>query len=266
MHGLGELWTPRRLLTVVATVVLSLVAALVGQSVSVAVEPLTASTADPAVSRDLAATPRLPLADPAPGLDAPTADAGEDQRVDEGSTVTLDGSGSQADMRPGLVPSRRQGSLTDGTVLTSELVGENGSSMVAGRVGLETAPTQRGVGLVYIIDVSGSAAWDGGCTGDTNNDGIDGSVLDCEIQAIIALNRRLAAGSKVKSVSVVTYSDGAGSVNLRPGPGTRLLRVPPSNDLDSDDVLDVEEALVKTSCQRCHQLHGRCSVGLSGCR
>jgi len=68
--------------------------------------------------------PEDPQEPPTPDpVTPPTADAGADQSVPEGSVVTLDGTGSKASAKPSLTASEQHGSLPGGTSIGAGLSG-----------------------------------------------------------------------------------------------------------------------------------------------
>lgn len=195
----------------------------------------------------VAPDPEEPPTPPAPTpYEPPTADAGPDQEVDEGSVVTLDGSASQASSRPGLEASEKSGALPGGTSIGAEIAGldpetTDGLRMI-GAVDVGEGPPVQNTSLAYVIDVSGSANFGGGCGGDANGDGRANLIIDCEIAAALELHKSVVEAGTVEKVAVVRFSSGASAVDLDPTAGSAQL-VSPTADVDNDGVLDVEEAL-----------------------
>ncbi len=175
----------------------------------------------------------------------PTAVAGPDQSVDEGSVVHLDGCGSAARAAPTLAASSTEGVLPGGTSLGVHLAGLDttaGVLRVHGSADVGQGTGSRSTSLAYVIDVSASTDLVSGCGGDQNLDGRDDSVLDCEIAAAVELNREAVASGTVDRVSLVQFSSSAAAVDLDPTDGTATL-VSPSADADHDGVPDVVQAL-----------------------
>ena len=176
----------------------------------------------------------------------PTAVAGPDQSVDEGSVVHLDGSASTASADPTLAASTTAGVLPGGTSLDVHLDGgldtSSGGLRVHGSADVGQGSGSRATSLAYVIDVSASTDLVNGCGGDQNLDGRDDSVLDCEIAAAVELNREAIASGTVDRVSLVQFSSSAAPVDLDPTDGTATL-VSPSADADHDGVPDVVQAM-----------------------
>lgn len=176
----------------------------------------------------------------------PTANAGADQAVLEGSTVTLDGSASTASTRPALEASERDGTLPGGTSLGATIAGLDPSTpdslRMLGSVDIGEGPPAQNTSLAYVIDVSGSANFGGGCAGDMNADRRSNTILDCEIAAALELHASVVAAGTVAKVGLVTFSSAAQAVDLDPT-GLRATLVSPTADADNNGVLDLEQAL-----------------------
>ncbi len=192
-------------------------------------------------------------------------DAGPDQAVDEGSTVTLDGSGSRASTKPALQASEQQGTLPGGTSLGAALDGLDAD-----------APGHPGRGLRRHRPGPGGAEhlhrvrhrrlrqrrWRGGPCGDVNGDRRSNTILDCELAAALKLQEEVEAAGTVDKVAVITFSSGASAIDLDPTSATATL-VSPTADKDGNGVTDVVQAIkrvggsggtnfvppVRTSCQ-----------------
>lgn len=178
----------------------------------------------------------------------PTAVAGDDQAVDEGSVVTLDGSGSTASTRPGLTPSEAEAFLPGGTSLGAGIIGLDPDAdgiRPTGEVRIGQGQAVTNTSLAFVLDVSGSAATAANCGGDANNDRSSNTVLDCEIAAALALLDEIVDSGTVEKVAVIRFSTAATALDLDPRSGTANVAnlVPPTADADADGVRDVEEAL-----------------------
>lgn len=175
----------------------------------------------------------------------PTASAGADQSVDEGSLVRLDGSASTADAVTTLDPSSGTGPLPGGTSLGAHLDAVDtaaGRWVVRGSADVGQGTPSRSTSLAYVVDVSASTDQVLGCGGDQNHDGRDDSILDCEVAAAVELNRRAVESGTVDRVALVSFSSSASEVDLDPTAGTSTL-VAPDADADHDGVPDVVQAL-----------------------
>jgi RHS repeat-associated protein/uncharacterized repeat protein (TIGR01451 family) len=196
---------------------------------------------------------------------APVADAGPDQPVDEGSTVTLDGSGSRASTKPALQASEERGALPGGTSLGAaldELEGEPGAWKVSGAVDVGQGVAAQNTSIAYVVDVSGSAGGRGGPCGNVNGDRASDTILDCELAATLKLHEEVSASGTVDKVALVTFSSGASAVDLDPTSAVATL-VAPTADADDNGVADIVQAIkrvtgsggtnfippVSTSCQ-----------------
>jgi hypothetical protein len=195
----------------------------------------------------------------------PVADAGRDQQVDEGSTVSLDGSASRASTKPALTPSQQRGTLPGGTSIGANLdtlEGERGSLSVAGSVDVGEGSAATNTSIAYVVDVSGSAGNAGGPCGDVNGDRRSNTVLDCELAAALKLHEEVTASGTVDKVALITFSTGANAVDLDPTSAVSTL-VSPTKDADGNGTSDIVQAIkrvtgsggtnfippVRTSCQ-----------------
>nr|WP_274387931.1 HNH/ENDO VII family nuclease [Salsipaludibacter albus] len=173
----------------------------------------------------------------------PNADAGDDQEVDEGSTVTLDSTASRAGITTDLAPSDAGLSLPGGTSLQVDLAGldpDETGLVAAGRAGIGEGPPVEATTLVYVLDVSGSTGGGGGCGGNPNGHGGSNTILDCEIAALEALHADVLSAGTVDRVGLVSFSSGSSQVDLDPT-GSVAYLVPPDADVDGDGILDVVE-------------------------
>ena len=194
-----------------------------------------------AIASEVPEDPEPPTPDP---VGPPVADAGPDQSVPEGSTVTLDGSASKASTKPALQESREQGTLPGGTSIGASIGGLDpdvpGLRVKAG-VDLGQGPAAQNTSIAYVLDVSGSTGG-AGCGGDVNRDNRNNTILDCEIAAAIKLHEEIAAAGTVDKVAVVRFDTGAAAIDLDPTSATATL-VSPTADKDDDGELDVVEGL-----------------------
>lgn len=197
------------------------------------------------IETSLVLEPSEPSEPPPPSFQPPTADAGPDQTVPEGSVVSLDASGSEAGSGFGLEQSQASTSLPGGTsleaVLESVVVGSDGLTLEGG-AGIGSGPAVASTAIAYVIDVSGSTVRGGGCGGDANNDGRSNDILDCEVAAAVALHEEVGASGTVGSVGVIGFASSANTADMSPEEGIQQL-VTPDADVDGDGVMDVEQVL-----------------------
>ncbi len=112
---------------------------------------------------------------------------------------------------------------------------------------LTESPLLIGADSIFVIDISGSTqtAFNGTPIGDINADGRPNTILDAEIAGFIALNQDLIQRGlgDVASVSIVTFSTAANTLDLDPiTPGTQIVTTPLA-DKDNNGVRDVDQAL-----------------------
>lgn len=182
---------------------------------------------------------------PVPGYE-PVANAGADQSVPEGKVVSLDGSGSQASLKPVLSPSSKNGSLPGGTSVGVSLAGldpeaPEGQLRVTGNADLGQGPAVTNTSVAYVVDISGSANDIVNCGGDANGDGRANTVLDCEVAAVIALHHQIVASGTVDKVGLIHLNSGAAARDLDPTSGSATL-ISPNADKDNNGVLDLVQA------------------------
>ncbi|HYJ28532.1 MAG TPA: hypothetical protein VEW73_12525, partial [Nocardioides sp.] len=194
--------------------------------------------------------PEDPEEPPAPDPVAdPVAEAGDDQQVDEGSTVSLDGSASRASTKPALTPSQQRGTLPGGTSIGANLdtlEGARGSLSVAGSVDVGEGAAATNTSIAYVVDVSGSAGSAGGPCGDVNGDRRSNTVLDCELAAALKLHEEVTASGTVDKVALITFSTGANAVDLDPTTAVSTL-VSPTTDADGNGTSDIVQAIKRVT-------------------
>lgn len=105
--------------------------------------------------------------------------------------------------------------------------------------------------VVYVLDISGSTNPQGiGCGGDLNGDGLNNTILDCEIASALALNQQAVTLGSVGEVGVAVFA-GSTDPNLilsgvpgdvGPAAGLQLV-TGPDTDANASGGRDVEEVL-----------------------
>lgn len=184
----------------------------------------------------------LVLALPAAAQLPPRAEAGPNQWIVEGASVTLDGSGS-SDPNPALIDaSVQRTNLPGGTALEIGLERLGTTGELVGSASIGQGPAVAQTAIAYVLDVSGSANFTGGCGGDQNNDGLSNRIIDCEIAAALRLHLDVIGSNTVSQVGLVTFSSGASVRDLNPTAASTFL-VSPSADADGNGVLDFEQTL-----------------------
>lgn len=120
-----------------------------------------------------------------------------------------------------------------------------GPATVTGNATIGTAKPIVSTSLTYVLDVSGSTVSGGGCGDDVNGDGIDNTVLDCEVAAAVALNGKTlvapVAGT-IDSVGVAAFGSSAAPGDVGPASGDQLV-TGPGTDADNNGKRDVDEVL-----------------------
>jgi hypothetical protein len=97
--------------------------------------------------------------------------------------------------------------------------------------------------VVFLVDVSGSTDNPANCGGDLNNDGDFDTVLDCEIEALLAVTQTARALGTVPHIGAAVFGTTGGAADMQPGATDNDELTAPDADLDSDNVMDVEEVL-----------------------
>ena len=105
--------------------------------------------------------------------------------------------------------------------------------------------------IVFVIDISLSALakFQGSPVGDLNKDSASDTILDAEIAAFQALNQQLVRqglGASAR-VSVISFADSAGFIDMNPFQAGNQLTTNPSADNDNNGQLDVNQALQSLS-------------------
>lgn len=175
------------------------------------------------------------------------ANAGVDQTVGEGSVVTLDGSGSQASLKPVLSASERTGTLPGGTSMGVRVEGLDpgapaGELRLKGQVDLGQGPAVTSTSLAYVVDASNSTTDVVNCGGDADGDGRSGTILDCEIASVIALHQQVVASGVVAKVALISFSGAATVRDLDPTSASATL-IAPDADADGNGVLDLVQVV-----------------------
>ncbi|WP_146155404.1 vWA domain-containing protein [Enhygromyxa salina] len=125
----------------------------------------------------------------------------------------------------------------DSTVLAPGPVQVTGFATIG-----ETAPIAETT-LAYVVDVSGSTLGGGGCGGDLNGDDLVDTVLDCEIAALIELNKLAAANGTIADVGAAVFGTFGATADVQPGGTDNDLLTEPDADLDMDMDIDIDEVL-----------------------
>lgn len=185
--------------------------------------------------------------------------AGPDQTVVEGTVVTLDGSDPAGDtfFEPVLVPSITRRTIdTDADVSLEARLDANTDGVVTGGANLTAFEVETELNVVNVIDVSGSTTQaqfggDAGCGEDENNDGLTGTILDCEILAVLELNTRFADDPRVRTALSI-FARRAATADVGPEDGRQVF-TRPLTDADASGVADFEEATRSVEEERVRQ-------------
>lgn len=97
--------------------------------------------------------------------------------------------------------------------------------------------------VVFLVDVSGSTDNPASCGGDRNNDGDFDTVLDCEIESLLAVTEAARALGTVNNIGVAVFGTSGAAADMQPGENDNDQLTAPDADLDSDSVFDVEQVL-----------------------
>lgn len=206
--------------------------------------------------------PEAPLEIPEP-LPLPVVDAGPDQTAVEGDVVSLVASEPSG---PGvgalsLVPSVDRRAFPNDPD-TSVQVALNGltNGVVDGSVNLSSFGGEA-FNLINVIDVSGSTESDDpGCGGDENGDGRVGSILDCEVLAIVTLNERFATGTGTQT-ALVPFAGSGVAADVSPVDGLQTFTMP-NTDADGDGVVDLEQVVRSVDVGRVNEFTSLRTPGL----
>lgn len=92
--------------------------------------------------------------------------------------------------------------------------------------------------LVYVLDVSGSVndPSGGDCGGDLNGDGLTNTILDCQIQGIMALNEAAISSDAIGEVGLVAYGRLGAVADMAPDAGAQPTVAPQAGPGDVDTV------------------------------
>lgn len=85
-----------------------------------------------------------------------------------------------------------------------------------------------GTTVVYVLDVSGSVndPAGGDCGGDLNGDGTPDTILDCQIQGIMALNQAAISSGAVNEVGLAAYGRQGAVADMAPDAGPQTTTLP----------------------------------------
>lgn len=192
---------------------------------------------------DLLLTGDLAATDPSGQFELPS------DVVNAGNAATI------PDQEP-LLPNPNRTPTSDGRFLDLEITQPSNNSTVAddpvvitGLAGI--GGTNPDASVVYVLDVSSSTNQLGvDCNGDgviddgdnPNRDSRQGSVLDCEIAGLLALNDSLVGGGASIDASLVLLASSSAVADLSPLEGFQP-NTQPSSDLNGNGIRDVDEVL-----------------------
>jgi hypothetical protein len=97
--------------------------------------------------------------------------------------------------------------------------------------------------LIFLVDVSFSTDNPAQCGGDLNDDGDFNTVLDCEIEALLAVNQTAIKLESVRDIGLAVFASKGGTADVQPGGSDDDRLTQPDADLDLDGQLDMHEAL-----------------------
>lgn len=134
------------------------------------------------------------------------------------------------------------GQLPGGTSISVDIaspaedtVFPQGPVTVTGTAAVGAAPVVKDTALTYVVDVSGSTG--------ASCDGTPRTVVQCEVEASIALNAIAAPpGSVIGTVGAVLFGSSADVADVQPAGGNQIL-TGPATDQNSNGIRDIEEVL-----------------------
>jgi hypothetical protein len=111
----------------------------------------------------------------------------------------------------------------------------------------EGSTTVASTAVVSVLDVSGSTTalvtgGDAAC-GDAATNGISGTILDCEVQALVNLNTEAVALGTVSEVGAVAFGTTGVIADHSPTTGSQLALIGPATDADANGDPDIEDVL-----------------------
>lgn len=111
----------------------------------------------------------------------------------------------------------------------------------------EGSTTVASTAVVSVLDVSGSTTQlvtggDAAC-GDAATNGVSGTILDCEVQALVNLNVQAVTLGTVSQVGAVAFGEQAVIADHSSADGSQLALIAPATDGDSNGDPDIEDVL-----------------------